>query len=87
MCDHVKPIVGDLNTDNIILHVGNNDLNSDKTTSQITRPVFDLERLLKTNTNTITISLILPQNDHLNNKAREVNNCLVNMCGERHSLK
>ena len=37
----------------------------------------------KTNTNIITVSLTKTQNDHQGNKENEVNNCLVNMCGER----
>ena len=73
-----------MNPENIILHIGTNDLNSGKTSSQIARSIIDLDVSLKANTNTITIFFITPQNDHLNNKASKVNDLLVNMCGERH---
>ena len=82
--DHAKPTRRDVNPENIILHIGTNDLNFDKTSSQIARSIIDLDVSLKANTNTITIFFITPQNDHLNNKASKVNDLLVNMCGERH---
>ena len=37
MHDHVKPTVRDFNPDHIILHCGTNDLNFERTVSQITR--------------------------------------------------
>ena len=79
---------------NIILHHLTNDVNSEKTPCQIPRLIIDLTVLLETNTNNIAISLymtllyphypITPHNNDLNNKASEVNNLLVYMCGERH---
>ena len=84
MYDHVKLTIRDVNPGNIILCVETTDLNSVKTSSQISRSIIDLAVSLKTNTNTITISLITPRNDHLNNNGSKVNNLLVNMCGERH---
>ena len=84
MYDHVKSTLRDVNPkNNIILHV-TNDLNLEKTSSQIARSIIDLAVSLKTNTNNITIFLITPRTDHLNNKASRVNNCLVNTCSERH---
>ena len=53
------------------------------TASQIAKSIIDLGQSLKTDTNTITISLIVPRYDNLNNKASEVNGRLVNMCKER----
>ena len=35
MYDHAKPTIRELNPEHIILHVGSNDLNSEKTVSQI----------------------------------------------------
>ena len=87
MYGHVKPTIRDANADNIILHVGTIYLNSGKTSSQIVRSIIELAVSLKTNTNIIMISLIAPQNDHLNNKANKVNNGRVNICGERLSVK
>ena len=70
----------DFNPDQIILHVGINDLNSEKRSSQIANSVIDLCNSLKTNDNDITISIIAPRADNLNNKANEESNRLVNMC-------
>lgn len=81
----VKPTIKDVNPNNLILHIGSNDLNSEKTSSQIARSI-DLSFSLETNTNTIAISLITPQNDYLNSKASEGNIRLVNICGERYIL-
>ena len=83
MKDYVKPTLRDFNPEHIILHVGTNDLNSERTASQIAKSIIDLGQSLKTDTNTITISLIVPRYDNLNNKASEVNGRLVNMCKER----
>ena len=65
------------------MHVGTNDLNTEKTASQIARSIIDLACSLKNDSNNIHISLIVPRNDNLNNKANEVNNRLINMCQER----
>ena len=82
MYDHLKPKIRYVNTDNIILHVGTNELNSEKTSSQIARSINGVVISLKTIT--IMIYVITPRNDHLNNKASEVNDRLVNICVERH---
>ena len=65
------------------MHVGTNELKSSKTASQISRSVIDLALSLKSETNAVTISLIVLPKDNLNNKAQEVNSRLSNMCGER----
>ena len=83
MYDYVKPTIREFNPNHIILHVETNELKSSKRASQISRSVIDLELSLKSETNTVTISLIVPRKDNLNNKAQEVNSRLVNMCGER----
>ena len=83
MHDHVKPTVRGFNPDHIILHCGTNDLNSGRTASQIARSIIELALSLKSKDNKISVSLIVPRNDNLNNKASEVNCCLVHMCAER----
>ena len=83
MTDYVKPTINDFDLEHIIIHVGTNDLNSERTASQIANSVTNLQQSLKSINNTVTISLILPRNGELNNKAHEVNNRLVNMCKER----
>ena len=60
-----------------------NDLNSEKTSSQIANSIIELHNSLKTIDNEITVSLIVPRADNLNNKAIEVNNRLINKCNER----
>ena len=82
MCDHVKPTIRAFNPNLITLNVGTNELKSNKTASQISRSDIDLALPLKSETNTVTISLIVPRKDSLNNKAQEVNSQFINMCGE-----
>ena len=81
--DYTKPTMRDFNPNQIILHVSTNDLNSEKTSSQIANSIINLRNSLKTVNNDIPISLIAPRADNLNNKANEVNNRLVNMWNQR----
>ena len=83
MYDHAKPTIREVNPEHIILHVGTNDLNSEKTASQISNSIIHLANSLKNETNNIHVSLIVPRNDNLNNKVNEVNNRLINMCEQR----
>ena len=83
MHDHVKTTVINFNPDRIILHCGTNDLNSEQTASQIARSIIELALSLKSKDNKISVSLIVPTNDNLNNKASEVDCRLVHMCAER----
>ena len=84
MYGHVKPTVSCVSLVKIILHVGNNDVNFEETSNQIAKAIIDLAVLMKTNTNNISLSLITSESDHLNNKANEIYNRLINICGERH---
>ena len=72
----------DFNPNRIILHVGANNLNQEKTSSQTANSTIDLRNALKTDNYDITLSLIAPRADNLN-KATEVNKRLVNMCNQR----
>ena len=83
MHDHVKPTIRDVNSGHVILHCGTNDLNSERTISQIARSIIELALSLKSKDNKISVSLIVPRNDNLNNKASEVICRLVHMCAER----
>ena len=47
MYDHAKPTIRELNPQHIILHVGTNNLNSEKTASQISNSILDLANSLK----------------------------------------
>ena len=68
MPSHVKPTVIDFNPDHIIFHCGTNDLSSERTTSQVARSIIELALSLKSPDNKISISLIIPRNDNVNNK-------------------
>ena len=85
MHDHVKPTVRDFNPDHIVFHCGTNEVNSERTTSQIARSIIELVLSLKSKDKKISISLIVPTNDNLNKKASKINCRLVHMCAE-HSL-
>ena len=83
MTDHIKPTLGDINPDHIILHAGTNDLRTENTASQIAKATIDLATSLKNDDNTVTVSDIVPRLDDLSNKANEVNRRLVLMCKEK----
>ena len=83
MYDHVKPTIREFTPNDIILHIEANKLKSSKTASHTSRSVIDLALSLKSETNAVTISLIVPRKDSLNNKAQELNSRLINICSER----
>ena len=83
MYDYVKPIIRQFSLNHIILHVESNKLKSSKTASQISRSVSDLALSLKSETNTVTISPIVPRKNNLDNKQQDVNSRLIHMCSER----
>ena len=83
MYDHVKPTIREFNPNHIILHVGTNELKSSKTASQISKSVIDLTLSLKSETNLVTISLIVSRKVSLSDKVQEVKSRIINMCGER----
>ena len=58
-------------------------LSSERTASQIARSIIELALTLKSEDNKISISLIVPRSDNLNNKANEVNSHLIHMRAER----
>ena len=83
MLDYANPTLRDNNPEHIILHVGTNDLTTEKTANQISRSIIELGALLKKDTNTVSTSAIVPRSDELDSKTTEVNNRLVLMCQER----
>ena len=83
MVDHVKRTLQDDKPDHIIFYAGTNDLRTEKTALQIAKSIMDLTTSLKNNGNSVIVSGIVPRFDNLNNKATDVNNCLVLMCAER----
>ena len=79
MHHHVKTTIREFDSDHIILHCGTNDLNSNRTSNQITREIIDLALSIISDKNKISISLLPPPSDKLYSKASEVNNNLINM--------
>ena len=77
---HAKPTIREINPEDIILHVGTNDIKSEKTASQIANSITELANSLKNETNYIHVSLIVPRNDNLNNEVNKVSSRLTNMC-------
>ena len=76
MRDYANPILRDINSEHIILHIVTNGLMTKKTASQISRSIIELDTL-KNDTNTVSISATVPRSDEPDNKATEVNNRLV----------
>ena len=72
MKDHVKPSMRE-KPDHTILHVGPNDLNSDRPSHLIAKSIVDLAITLKKNSQNVSISNIMMQNDIFNEKVMEVN--------------
>ena len=79
MHNHAKPTIPDFDPDRIILYCGTNDLNSNRTCSQIAIEIVDLALSLKSGKTKISISLLTSRSDKLNNKASEVNNRFINI--------
>ena len=85
MYGHAKPTIREINAEHVILQVGTNDFNSEKTASQISNAIIELANSLKSETNTINVLLIFLKSDNLNNKVNEFNSCLANMCQQRNT--
>ena len=73
MKDYAKPCIRVNDSDHIILHVGTNDLNLEKSSQLCSKSIVDLAKSLKSGKRKVTISGIIPRNDEWNNKAAEVN--------------
>ena len=78
--DYVKPIQRDFGLDAYILHIGTNDLTTDKKPDEICSEISRLVKVLKTNKNKIVISTIAPRGDACNTKVEKVNSLLKEFC-------
>ena len=85
MKDYLKPSLRQ-NPDHVVLHVGTNDLDSDKDPELIAKSIVDLARTVKKDTCEVTISNIVVRNDKLKKKAEEVNAHLAVLCVQRNIL-
>ena len=82
MKDHMKPSMRE-RPDHNIVHVGTNDLNSDRPSDLITKSIVDLAITLKNNSQNVSVSNIIMRNDNFNEKAMEVNGYLNQLCIEK----
>ena len=64
----------------VIVHIGTNDLSSNKNSDEIADEIVNFAKSIKTDENNIVISSITPRKDRLNNKAKEVNHHLKEKC-------
>ena len=75
--DYAKPCIRVNNPDHIILHVGTNDLNSEKSAQVCSKSIVDLGKSLTSGKRKATISGIIPRNDEWKlMEAAEVNEYL-----------
>ena len=71
MKDHMKPSMRE-KFDCTILHVGKNDLNSNRPSDIIAKSIIDLTITLKSNSQNVNVSNITMRNDNFYEKAMEV---------------
>ena len=65
------------------MHVGTNDLNSDRPSNLIGKSIVDLAITLKNNSQNVSISNIIMRNDSFNEKTMEVNGHLKQLYIEK----
>ena len=81
MSDYIKPCFREDNPDHVVIHVGTNDLPSEKPAETIATSVLNLAREVLSEKRSVSISGIIPRNDKWN-KVCEVNSCLKSLCDE-----
>lgn len=83
---YVKPTLT-MQPNNIILHVGTNDLKSEATASKIAKKIFNIAKICHSESNAkITVSGIILRDDNLNDKAKAVNDILQKKCNNSNSI-
>ena len=70
----------------IIIHFGTNDLRGNKNSDEITNEIVEFENSIKTGENNVVVSSIVSRKDRFNNKAKEINENLKDIC-EEHNLQ
>ena len=80
--DHMKPSLRK-NPDHFVLHIGTNDLNSDRSPELIAKSITDVGSSLKNDSHDVSISSIVVRNDKFKEKAAQVNENLERLCAER----
>ena len=80
MFDYVKPIQRDFDPQAYVIHIGINDLTTDKTPDETFSEILRLIKELKTDKNKIIVSTIVPRGDNYNTKVEKVNILLKEFC-------
>ena len=80
MVDYIKPTQRVFNPDVYLLHVGTNDLSSNKSPEQISLDILNLTNVLKLDNNTVIVSSIVPRDDENKKTVDEVNIILEELC-------
>ena len=80
--DHMKPSLCE-NPNHFVLHIGKNDLNSNKSLELIAKSITDVGSSLKNDSHDVSISSIVVTNDKFKEKAVQVNEKLEIICAER----
>ena len=82
MQDYVKPTIRE-KPDQIIVHVGTNDLASNKRPEQIAESIIGVATSLKSDTSDVLVSSITVRNDQHRKKLAEANIVLKELCKEK----
>ena len=77
--DDMKPSLRE-NPDHFVLHIGTNDLNSDRSPELIAKSITDVGSSLKNDSHDVSISSIVVRNDKFKEKAAQVNENLERLC-------
>ena len=86
MKDYVKPYIHEKNPDNVIFHVGTNELNSELPPEIIAISIIDVAKNTQSDSRIVSISDIVIHNDNFNIKAMKVNKELCKMCEKKKLL-
>mgnify|MGYP001796000317 CR=1 FL=1 len=81
MHSYVEPSKG-YESDLITVHCGTNDLRGSKKPDEISTAIIDLARNLKTDSNDVMVSGILPRRDKFDHKRKQVYESLKSICSE-----
>ena len=80
LLDYIKPMQRDLDLEVYVIHIGTNDLTTDKRPDEIFSKMQRLIKELKTDKNKIVVSTIVLRGDAYNAKAEKLNNLLKAFC-------
>ena len=80
MFDYIKPIQRDFDPYTEILHIGTNDLTTNKKPDETCSEISRLVKVYKAKKNKIVISTIVPRGDACNTKVEKVNSLLKEFC-------